>query len=117
MDTSDITIDNKNNDVPFNKTYNGLDLILEVNNVCTNLELNITLKNTKEIKNIINPYKELESIISEYNIKTTLKEKIYNIIVNKDIKNKKSEIKKLKKEKLDEKIIKDLENLIKFYGV
>lgn len=112
-DTSNISITQNNNDLVFTKEIEDKNLIIKVDKVSTYLPLKVLLLNTKEIDNLYKKEKEIENIISEFNIETSLKEEIYNIVFSSNItKVKKSLIRKLKKKNLNEFYVEKINKLI-----
>ena len=112
-DTSNITITQNNNNLIFGKEIENKSLVLKIENVSTYLPFKITIIGAKEIENTYEKNKEIENIISEFNIDTVLKEEIYEIIFSNNIeKVKKSLIKKLKKKNLNEFYIERINKLI-----
>ncbi len=112
-DTSNITATQNNNNLIFGKEIENKSLVLKIENVSTYLPFKITIIGAKEIENTYEKNKEIENIISEFNIDTVLKEEIYEIIFSNNIeKVKKSLIKKLKKKNLNEFYIERINKLI-----
>ena len=94
------------------------DFVVEVNNVSTTEQLTINCKG-KDIEidavRLIN--EDIDSIISDLQIKTSLKEELADIIFSEmTIDKKRIEIKKLKKKGLDDKFIKMFRDLLKYTG-
>ena len=92
------------------------DFVVEINNVPTTEQLTINCKG-KDIEidavRLIN--EDIDSIISDLQIKTSLKEELANIIFSElTIDKKRMEIKKLKKNGLDDKFIKMFRDLLKY---
>lgn len=94
------------------------DFVVEVNNVSTVEQLTINCKG-KDIEidavRLIN--EDIDSIVSDLQIKTCIKEELANIIFSEmTIDKKRIEIKKLKKKGLDDKFIKMFRDLLKYMG-
>jgi len=92
------------------------DFVLEINNVPTTEQLTVNCKG-KDIEidavRLIN--EDIDSIISDLQIKTSIKEELANIIFSEmTIDKKRIEIKKLKKKGLDDKFIKMFRDLLKY---
>lgn len=112
-DTSNISITQNNANVNFTKEIENNSLVLKVFNVSTYLPLQIELISTHEVENIYKKELEIEEIINEFKIATSLKEEIYNVIFSNSInKVKKSSIKKLKRKGLNEFYIEKINRLI-----
>ncbi len=84
--------------VNFKKYFKGNDFVVEINNISTisTINVNIAEKNTEiEAYRVVN--EEIDEIISDLKIDTSLKEEVANILLSKlEIKKKRIEIRKLK---------------------
>lgn len=114
--TEDITVYSNQNQVSFKTYIDGPDFIVEVKDINTIGQLTINCKG-KDIEidaiHIIN--KEIESIISDLQIPTQLKENIDEILFgNSSIAKKRIEIRKLRKKGLEKKFIKMFIKLLEY---
>ena len=105
-----------NIEVPTNSYVDGTDFVVEVDNVKTIGQLTINCKG-KDIEidavRIIN--EDIETIISDLQIETELKEKIDNVLFSElPINKKRIEIRKLKKHGLDRKFVKLFLKLLEY---
>ena len=105
--------------VPFNKYTNKTSFIVEVNDIPTTSQLTVICKGSDiEISAERIFMDDIESIISDLQIKTVVKEKIYNILdSNLDVKKKRIEIRKLEGKGLERKFIKLFLNLIEYLNM
>ncbi len=101
-----VNIDNVN--AKFNAYVSDNDFVIEVNNVPTVSELKIDITGEKlEIEALRAINEDLDAIISDLKIETSLKEKIANILFsNLELSRKRIEIRRLRHQKLDRKFIK-----------
>lgn len=116
--TDNVTV-HSNRDATSYKSYiDGPDFIIEVNDVSTIGQLTINYKgNDIEIDAVRLINNEIEEIISDLQIPTTLKEKIDDILFsNLEIKKKRIEIRKLSKKGLESKFIKLFLRLLDYIG-
>ena len=92
--------------------------MVEINNVPTTQQLTINCKGQDiEIDAVRLINEDIDSIISDLQIKTSIKEQIADIIFSEmPIDKKRIEIKKLKRLGLDDKFIKMFRDLLKYMG-
>ena len=92
------------------------DFVVEINEVPTTEQLTINCKGQDiEIDAVRLINEDIDSIISDLQIETNLKEKIANIVFSElPLDKKRIEIKKLKKDGLDEKFIKMFRDLLRY---
>ncbi len=106
--TDDVTVYSNRDSLPFKTYVDGPNFIVEVNNVKTIGQLTINCKGKDiEIDAVRLVNEELETIISDLQISTELKEKIDKVIFSKEeIRKKRIAIRKLGKDGLEKKFIK-----------
>ena len=112
----DVTVYINKTQVPFNKYSKNTSFYVEVNNVPTTAQLTVICKGSDiEISAERIFMEDIESIISDLQIKTLLKEKIYEILSS-DLpyKKKRIEIRKLEKKGLERKFIKLFLQLLEY---
>ena len=105
--------------VPFNKYSKNTSFFVEINDVPTTAQLTVICKGSDiEISAERIFMEDIESIISDLQIKTTLKEKIYEILSS-DIpyKKKRIEIRKLERKGLERKFIKLFLQLLEYLSM
>ena len=92
------------------------DFVVEINEVPTTQQLTINCKGQDiEIDAVRLINEDIDSIISDLQIETNLKEKIANIVFSElPLDKKRIEIKKLKRDGLDEKFIKMFRDLLRY---
>ena len=104
-------------DIPYKAYSKKTSFIIEVANVSTNSELSITCKgNDMEISSERIFMKDIESIISDLQINTVMKERIDQILtMNDTIKKKRIAIRKLQSKGLERKFVKLFLNLLGYF--
>ncbi len=108
------TIDNSN--VEFNSYEDGTDYVIEVNNIYTFKNLNITCSGTGiEIDAVRLVNEDIDNILSDLQIQTELKEKISDAIFGHEkLKDKRIALRKLKRQGLDKSFVKLFLNLLEY---
>lgn len=112
-DTNNIEVVNNNQIKEYKKRIENNNLVLELQNISTYENLKITINDSKEVTNVYRKQNDIEEIISDFVIPTKIKENISEIInSNNSYNTKKSLIKKLKKQDLNEVYIETIIKLI-----
>lgn len=116
MKTNEVIANYDGNTVPCKTYVDENDFIVEVDNIKTIGQLTINCKGkAMEISSLRLINEDIDSIISDLEVETRLKDMIASILFsNLPIKKKRIEIRKLKKEKLDQKFIKMFLKLLEY---